>query len=78
MMSATNGWRDKAQRLIGEHCAGAYRQANLLPNGRKRKRHVPYSVPPVAAALVAALGADDEYEAKRIFIIESTGAHSLL
>jgi hypothetical protein len=77
-MSATNGWRGKAQRLIAEHCAIAYRQANILPNGRKRKQHVPYSVPPIAAALVAALNADDEHEVKRLFIVESTGAHSLI
>lgn len=26
-------------------CAAEYRQANFLPNGRKRKKHVPYHVP---------------------------------
>lgn len=72
------GWRNKARRIIAVHCMAAYLASNKMPNGSIRKRHLPYSVPPIAAALVAALADDDEYEIKRLFIVESTGADSLI
>jgi hypothetical protein len=56
----------------------SYRKANYFPNGKKRKRHVQYSIPEIATALTAALDKNDEYEAKRLFIIESTGSWSLI
>ena len=71
-------WHDKANRLIAQYCLASYRQANILSNGATRKRHVPYSVPEIAQALVAALGANDEHEAKRLFHVESLGAWSLI
>ena len=71
-------WHDKAKEIIGRYSLESYRQANVLPNGQKRKRHVPYSVPEIATALAAALSADDELEAKRLFEVERTGLWSLL
>ena len=71
-------WHDKAKEIIGRYSLESYRRANVLPNGQKRKRHVPYSVPEIATALVAALSADDELEAKRLFEVERTGLWSLL
>lgn len=71
-------WRHKAQRLIAQYSLASYREANVLPNGRKRRRHVPYSIPEIARALVAALNRDDELEAKRLFMVEATGAWSLV
>lgn len=58
-------WEAKAHRLIGEMAKEAYRLAGNKP-GKKRK---PYSLPPIAMALVAALGANDEEKAKALFII---------
>jgi hypothetical protein len=71
-------WHEKASDIIEEYCRQSYLQANTLPNGKRRKRHVPYAVPEIAAALVAALNANDEHEAKRLFMIERTGAWSLI
>lgn len=71
-------WLDKANAIISRYCLDSYRQANILPNGQKRKRHVPYSVPLIAAALVEALGRNDEHEIKRLFAVEATGSWSLI
>ena len=71
-------WRDKARDIIARVCRESYRQANIMPNGKKRRNHVPYSIPEIATALIAALDADDEYEAKRLFIVEATGALTLI
>lgn len=60
--------RDKAHRLIAEECRASYERANRLPNGRLRKRHVPYPVPETAERLVTILGRDDEQAAKAEFI----------
>jgi hypothetical protein len=43
-----------------------------------RRHHVPYRVPEIAEALVRALNADDEHEAKRLMLIERTGSLSLI
>lgn len=50
---------NKAQALIHADCHASWRQANILPNGRPRKRHRPYSVSPRAQAMVDALGKGD-------------------
>ena len=71
-------WQNKARNLIAAYSAESYRAANFLPNGSKRKRHVPYSIPEIATALVKALDYDDEHEAKRLFLIEAAGAWSLI
>ena len=64
----TGSWRDKAHRRIGELCLQAYRQANQLPNGMFRKKHVPYTVPVEASTLVKCLDTNDEERAKSIFV----------
>jgi hypothetical protein len=71
-------WQHKAESIIAQHCRTSYEQANRLPNGRMRRRHVPYSVPPIAAALVDALNHDDEAEAKRLLVVERASAWSLI
>ena len=59
-------WRDKAERIIAEESYRAYRASNYR-GGKKLKRHVPYSVPPIVEQLVVALGKNDEVGAKTIF-----------
>jgi len=71
-------WRNKCHAIIAQECLAAYRAVNILPNGRIRKRHVPYSTPALAEALVSALDKDDEHEAKRLFLLHDLGATSLI
>lgn len=61
-------WIVKANRIIAALCRESYLAANRLPNGKMRKRHVPYTIPESARALVDALNRDDEYEAKRLML----------
>jgi hypothetical protein len=65
-------WEEKAHRLVTAECLAAWRRSNLLPGGKRRARHVPYSVPAGAARLVELLGLEDrrsaEQEAKSIFL----------
>lgn len=77
-MATERTWRHKAQEIIGRYCLASYKQANTLPNGRTRKRHVPYSVPEIAAALILTLDINDEAEAKRLFEVERIGAWTLI
>ena len=70
-------WHAKARQIIAKHCEQSYRAANFKNKIRSRK-HVPYRVPEIAEALIRALNSDDEHEAKRLFIIESTRTHSLI
>jgi hypothetical protein len=60
-------WEDKANQIIADMSADAYRAANIMKNGRKRKHHVPYTLPETALALVECLGTNDEERAKHIF-----------
>lgn len=69
-------WQDKANLIISEMCYQSYSAANILPSGKKRKKHVPYSVPSVARKLVDALGKQDEDTAKNIFILLASGVHT--
>jgi hypothetical protein len=57
-------WEDKAASIISNLCTESYRQANLLPNGTWRKKHRPYTVPPLAQQLVDILGLHDRVEAE--------------
>ena len=61
-------WREKCKEIIADLSWDSYRAANYLPNGRKRKRHVPYSVPADATMLVKCLDYGDEETAKAYFI----------
>jgi hypothetical protein len=71
-------WHDKAHKIIAAECSREYRAANTRPDGKRYRSHKPYPVPEIAAALVDCLNRDDEYEAKRLFIVYSTGALSLI
>lgn len=64
----SDAWRNKASRVIAEHALTAYKRANLLPNGKPRKRHVQYTCPAICDQLVECLRNDDELRAKQIFI----------
>jgi len=57
-------WIDKAERLIASLSLDAYRTANPIP----RKRHKPYTIPPLARELVECIGTNDEHRAKRLFL----------
>lgn len=65
-----SAWRNKVNQVILSLCADAYKKANILPNGQKRKRHVPYSVPELAQELVKALGEDNEEKCKSLMMWE--------
>lgn len=61
------GWYEKADRIVGRLCKAEWERTNLGPNGRPFRRARPYSVPPAAAELVAAMGRNDGEAAKVIF-----------
>jgi hypothetical protein len=61
-------WQDKAQKIVSELCMESYRRANYFSNGKKRKRHVPYSVPSMALDLLKCIKNDDEETAKAIML----------
>lgn len=61
-------WEQKAHKVIEGLCRASYLQANIMKNGKRRKKHVPYPVPPIAERLIECLKTSDEYEAKAIFI----------
>lgn len=63
----TDAWRAKANRIIAKECLESWKSANMFPDGRRRKRHVPYSVPVTSANLVRCLAENDEAGAKHIF-----------
>ena len=66
-------WQDKVKEAIAAQCEIARKEAR-----GNRKTHVPYHVPELAQAMVAALNADDEEEGKRLLVIYRTGALSLV
>lgn len=67
-------WERKAHAIIARLSMDAWRTANTLANGRRRKRHVPYTVPDIVRQLVDALGRADEATAKAIFLMLLEGA----
>lgn len=60
-------WQGKAERLIAEACFAEWEKANRRPDGKLRRRHVPYRVPAFAEELVRCLGEGDEEAAKVMF-----------
>lgn len=72
-LNISAGLRRHLTRAIAELCGASYRAANPP----RRKRHTPYSVPDLAAAMVRAMDADDADEGKRLLLLYRTGAHSL-
>ena len=75
---AAQPWHRKTEEIIARYSLESYRQANILPNGRARRHHVPYHVPEIARALVECLNRNDEHEAKRLFQVERLGAWTLI
>jgi hypothetical protein len=86
-------WERKAHEVIAKYCRESWLHTNtpnaatrkLLrddPSVRLYKKHRPYSVPAIAAALVNALAIHDsrarEHEIKRLFEIERSSAWSLI
>ena len=57
-------WEKKAHKIIAALSRAAWLKANQLPNGRLRKKHVPYTIPEVAEKLVEILGMHDRKEAE--------------
>ena len=66
-------WQSKLKEAIASQCEDARKAAR----GNRRK-HVPYCVPELAQAMVAALDSDDEQEGKRLLLLYRTGAVSLV
>lgn len=64
-------WQNKAKQIISDLSLAAWRQANVKPDGTRRKRHVPYSVPAMAQALVLCLNQNNERQAKALFHVHS-------
>jgi hypothetical protein len=69
-MSDSKSWRDKAAEEIGKLCRAEYLRVNTTKAGKRRKKHVSYSVPAIAEELVECLETDNEYRAKQIFLYE--------
>lgn len=70
MTARDDAWRAKAHHLIGALSRASWESANRMPNGRLRKKHVPYSIPEVAQRLIKALDENDEETAKSIFMYD--------
>lgn len=68
MIPKTDSWHTKAHSYVAELSQQAWEKANRLPNGRLRKRHVPYRIPDEAAALVDFMGRNDEEGAKALML----------
>ena len=66
-------WQDKVKDAIATQCLESRNNAR-----GNRKRHVPYSVPELARAMIAALNNEDEKESKRLLLIYRTGTLSLI
>ncbi len=61
-------WETKAHSIIYSECQREYLKANQLPNGRMRKKHVPYRSTELADTLRDCLNTNDEENAKFIFL----------
>ncbi len=67
-MPTLEPWKQKVNRTIYRLCQAEYLRANLLPNGQMRKKHVPYTVPDEAKALIDCLNKNDEHQAKTLLM----------
>jgi hypothetical protein len=66
-MDKHDSWQDKACSIIAKAAWQGYIKANFR-NGKKYKRHRPYSLPVYADELVDCLNRNAEEQAKAIFI----------
>lgn len=53
-------WRDEVEEVIAKIAMRAWRETNILPNGKVRKRKKPYTLPEVVDDLVRCLGDHDQ------------------
>ena len=60
-------WRDKVHEVVELAALESYRHMNYR-DGRRLKRHVPYTLPGWADDLVKSLGQDDEEACKAIML----------
>ena len=70
MKEVSAPWRNKAHKIINNLCRESYLKSNLLPNGKLRKKHVPYAVPEAAEELIKCLNNNDEKRAKSLFLFD--------
>jgi hypothetical protein len=61
-------WHDKANKVILKASMDAWRAVNIKPNGRRYKKHRPYTTPQFVDDLVDCLGTNDEERAKAIML----------
>ncbi len=61
-------WRQKAHVIIAKLNLDAWHKANHDKNGKRYKRHRPYTPPEDAQTLVDCLNKNDEERAKALFI----------
>jgi hypothetical protein len=63
-----DAWKIKANKIVGALCRKSYVEANFLKSGKKRKKHVPYSVPQEAVDLLRFVARNDEHGAKALMM----------
>ncbi len=61
-------WITAVNAVIHNICHASYMAANFLPNGQKRKKHVPYHTGQVVDDLVDCLGKNDQERAFAILM----------
>ena len=61
-------WRNKAEKQIQSICRAEYLRVNTTKSGKKRRRHVSYTIPQEALDLLECLNTNDEERAKAIFV----------
>ena len=69
-------WQDKVKEAIAAQCLAEYKACGKT--WAQNKGRMPYRVPELAGAMIAALNEDDETEGKRLLMIYRTGALSLV
>jgi len=57
-------WETKVNKVIAKLCYASWYQANHNAQGKRYKKHRPYSIPKEAERLVEALGMPDRREAE--------------
>lgn len=65
-------WWHKAQEVIAEEAFACWQKANTKKNGKRYKKHRPYSLPDWCNALVEACGQRNEARAKAIMLDRAT------
>ena len=61
-------WKEKTHRVIQRLSVKSYNQSNIKKNGKRYKKHRPYSIPEDAQELIECLATNNEEQAKYIFL----------